>query len=47
MEEVQEQVRRFVEAGVRHFELKFIYHSIEHLLEQMELFGREIIPMFR
>lgn len=47
VEEVQEQVRRFVEAGVRHFELKFIYHSIEHLLEQMELFGREIIPMFR
>ena len=45
-EEVREQVDRFVKSGVRHFELKFIYHSIGHLLEQMELFRKHRVnPM--
>jgi probable F420-dependent oxidoreductase len=45
-EEVREQVERFVKSGVRHFELKFIYHSIGHLLEQMELFRAEVMRDF-
>lgn len=45
--EVQEQVARYVEAGVRHFELKFIYHSVDQLIEEMELFSKEIADGFR
>ena len=41
--EVSDQVRSFVEAGVSHFELKFIYHSESHLSEQMGLFARDVI----
>jgi len=45
-DEVREQVARFVASGVRHFELKFIYHSIDHLLEQMQLFREEVMRDF-
>lgn len=43
-EEVIEKVEAYAEAGVEHFELKFVYHSVSHLLEQMELFSREVMP---
>jgi len=45
-EDVRDQIRRFVEAGCTFFELKFIYHTIEHLLEQLETFGEKIAPDF-
>jgi len=45
-EEVREQVGRFVDSGVRHFELKFIYHHIGHLLEQMQMFREEVMAGF-
>ncbi len=41
--EVRAQVRSFVEAGVSHFELKFIYHSEPSLSHQMQLFAREVL----
>jgi probable F420-dependent oxidoreductase len=44
--EVGERVADFVEGGVQHFELKFIYHTIDHLLEQMGLFATEVMPAF-
>ncbi|HKZ25707.1 MAG TPA: TIGR03619 family F420-dependent LLM class oxidoreductase [Acidimicrobiia bacterium] len=40
---VSDQIRSFVEAGVSHFELKFIYHSESHLSQQMGLFARDIL----
>jgi alkanesulfonate monooxygenase SsuD/methylene tetrahydromethanopterin reductase-like flavin-dependent oxidoreductase (luciferase family) len=43
---VCEQIRRFAEAGVAHFELKFIAHSLNHLLDQMQMFHEEVIPAF-
>jgi alkanesulfonate monooxygenase SsuD/methylene tetrahydromethanopterin reductase-like flavin-dependent oxidoreductase (luciferase family) len=43
---VGETVGRYVDGGVDHFELKFIYHSIDHLIEQMELFATRVIPSF-
>ena len=42
-DEIQSKVANHVEAGVGHFEVRFVYHSIPHLLEQMELFGNEVI----
>ncbi len=46
-EEVSEKVGRYIKAGVNHYEMKFIYRTIDHLLEQLELFSREIIPAHR
>ena len=42
--EVRAQVERYVEAGVTHFELKFISHTLGHLLDQMEMFQAEVVP---
>jgi alkanesulfonate monooxygenase SsuD/methylene tetrahydromethanopterin reductase-like flavin-dependent oxidoreductase (luciferase family) len=44
---IAQRVRAFHEAGVDHFELKFIYRSVDQLLEQMEVFSREVIPAVR
>ena len=45
--DVGERVRQYVEGGVRHFELKFVYHTLDHLVEQMTLWAEEIAPAFR
>jgi alkanesulfonate monooxygenase SsuD/methylene tetrahydromethanopterin reductase-like flavin-dependent oxidoreductase (luciferase family) len=45
-DEVCESVERYIQGGVQHFELKFIYHTIDHLIEQMELFAGQVIPSF-
>jgi alkanesulfonate monooxygenase SsuD/methylene tetrahydromethanopterin reductase-like flavin-dependent oxidoreductase (luciferase family) len=45
-EEVAEAVRRFVDSGVTHFEMKFIYQSIDHLVDQLHLFHEEIMPAY-
>jgi probable F420-dependent oxidoreductase len=39
-----ERVKDFQTVGVEHFELKFVYHSVEHLLDQMKLFAAEVMP---
>jgi probable F420-dependent oxidoreductase len=46
-EEVREQVHRFVDAGCTYFELKFIYHDIDHLLQQWRTFADHIMPDFK
>ncbi len=46
-EEIQHKVQRYVDAGVSHFELKFVYQNLDHLLEQLELFSSEVLPSFR
>ncbi|MCL5067515.1 MAG: LLM class flavin-dependent oxidoreductase [Thaumarchaeota archaeon] len=46
-EEIVEQVKRFGEVGgVNYYEMKFIYQSLDHLRDQMELFSKEVMPSF-
>lgn len=42
-DEILEQVADYADAGVEHIEMKFIYHSEEHLAEQMELFAERVL----
>lgn len=46
-DEVAEKVARYVEAGVDHFEMKFVYHTLDHLFQQLELFHHRVLPQFR
>jgi probable F420-dependent oxidoreductase len=46
-EAVAEKLHRYVEAGVKHYEMKFVYHTVDHLLEQLQLFNEEVMPQFR
>ncbi len=45
--EVTEKLRRYVDAGVLNYEMKFIYRSIDHYDEQLTLFSQQVIPNFR
>lgn len=45
--ELVEKLERYVAAGVSHYEMKFIYHTVDHLQEQLELFSKEIMQAFR
>ncbi|WP_082753839.1 LLM class flavin-dependent oxidoreductase [Mycobacterium sp. NAZ190054] len=47
VEDVRRRVGEFVDAGVTHFELKFIYPTMDELTRQMELWAEEIIPIYR
>lgn len=42
---IGEQIVAYSEAGVDHFEMKFIYHSILHLNEQLDMFAEEVMPL--
>lgn len=44
---MKQRVAEFVDAGVTHFELKFIYPTMDELTRQMELWAQEIIPAYR
>jgi alkanesulfonate monooxygenase SsuD/methylene tetrahydromethanopterin reductase-like flavin-dependent oxidoreductase (luciferase family) len=44
---LREKVLAFVEAGVDHFEIKFVYHSVDELIAQLELFAAEVIAAVR
>jgi len=46
-EAISEKLRRYVDAGVMHYEMKFVYHTVDHLIEQLEMFQREVVPNFR
>lgn len=46
VDEVSERIAAYAAAGVRHFELKFVYGSLDQLLEQMGLFASRIAPAF-
>jgi probable F420-dependent oxidoreductase len=47
VEAVKRRVGEFVDAGVTHFELKFIYPTMDELTKQMELWAQEIIPAYQ
>jgi alkanesulfonate monooxygenase SsuD/methylene tetrahydromethanopterin reductase-like flavin-dependent oxidoreductase (luciferase family) len=46
-DEIGEKVERYVAAGVRAYEMKFIYQSLDHYDEQLTLFREEVISRFR
>lgn len=46
-QEIREKLSQYVEAGVRCYEMKFIYHDIEDYLRQMAIFAEEVIPAHR
>jgi probable F420-dependent oxidoreductase len=45
-EEIRRRVKAYSEAGVSHFEIKFIYPSLERHSQMLRLFAREILPAF-
>jgi probable F420-dependent oxidoreductase len=46
-EEIRRTVRAYADAGVSHFEIKFIYSTLERHSQMLQLFAREILPAFR
>ncbi len=46
-EEICRQLEQYAAAGVQHVEMKLIYLSVEHLVEQMKLFAAEVAPRMR
>jgi len=45
--EVREKLEQYVDAGVTHYEMKFIYRNVPHLIEQLRMFATDIAPAFR
>lgn len=45
-DDVTEQIQRYLDAGCTAFEMKFIYHSVDHLIEQWTRFQEEVAPNF-
>jgi probable F420-dependent oxidoreductase len=46
-EEIRRMVGAYTDAGVSHFEIKFIYPTLKRHSEMLQLFAREILPAFR
>lgn len=46
-QEVVDKVGRMVDVGVTHFEMKFIYRDVNHLLEQLEQFRADVSNKFQ
>jgi alkanesulfonate monooxygenase SsuD/methylene tetrahydromethanopterin reductase-like flavin-dependent oxidoreductase (luciferase family) len=46
VEDVRRRVDEFIDAGVEHFELKFLYATIDELIDQMNLWAEEILPHY-
>jgi alkanesulfonate monooxygenase SsuD/methylene tetrahydromethanopterin reductase-like flavin-dependent oxidoreductase (luciferase family) len=45
-DEVSAQIQDYLDAGGTTFEMKFIYQSIDHLIEQWTRFQEEVAPNF-
>jgi probable F420-dependent oxidoreductase len=46
VDDVRRRIEEFAEAGVTHFELKFMYPTLDDLLFQMELWAETILPHY-
>ena len=46
-EEIRRRVQAYGDAGVSHFEIKFIYPTLSRHSEMLHLFASEILPEFR
>ena len=45
-EEIRRRVKAYSDAGVSHFEIKFIYPSLERHSQMLQLFAREVLAAF-
>lgn len=43
-ESVAERINQYLESGCTAFEMKFIYHTVDHLVEQWDRFFAEVVP---
>jgi alkanesulfonate monooxygenase SsuD/methylene tetrahydromethanopterin reductase-like flavin-dependent oxidoreductase (luciferase family) len=46
VDDVRRRIEEFAEAGVQHFELKFMYPTLDDLLFQMELWAETILAEY-
>ncbi|HTN69671.1 MAG TPA: TIGR03619 family F420-dependent LLM class oxidoreductase [Methylomirabilota bacterium] len=46
-EEIRRTVSAYADAGVSHFEIKFIYPTLKEHSRMLQLFAREVLPAFR
>jgi probable F420-dependent oxidoreductase len=46
-EDIRSTVKAYVNAGVSHFEIKFIYPTLARHSQMLQLFAKEILPAFR
>jgi probable F420-dependent oxidoreductase len=46
-EEIRRTVRAYRDAGVSHFEIKFIYPTLKRHSEMLQLFATEVLPAFK
>lgn len=46
-ESIRDEVQRYIDAGCGAFELKFIYHTIDHMVAQMRQFAEGVIAHVR
>ena len=46
-EEIRRTVKAYADAGVSHFEIKFIYPTLQRHSRMLQLFAREVLPAFR
>lgn len=46
-DDISEKIDSYVSAGVEHYEMKFIYDTVEHLQRQLKLFADRVLPNFR
>ena len=44
-ESVAERINQYLESGCTAFEMKFIYHTVDHLIEQWEMFWSDVAPL--
>ena len=45
-EEIRRTVKAYADAGVSHFEIKFIYPTLQRHSRMLQLFAREVLPAF-
>ena len=45
-ESVTARIAEYLEAGCTAFEMKFIYHNVDHMIEQWTQFTEEVAPNF-
>ena len=45
-ESVTERIQEYLDSGCTFFELKFIYHTVDHMIEQWTRFTEEVAPNF-
>jgi alkanesulfonate monooxygenase SsuD/methylene tetrahydromethanopterin reductase-like flavin-dependent oxidoreductase (luciferase family) len=46
-DQIRRTVKTYADAGVSHFEIKFIYPTLERHSQMLQRFVREILPAFR